>query len=45
MVLRAHGSGTAADARRLGEDLAAELLRVGAAELIRVPQAPGEYWE
>jgi hydroxymethylbilane synthase len=45
MVLRAHGSGPAADARRLGEDLAAELLRVGAAELIRVPQAPGEYWE
>jgi hydroxymethylbilane synthase len=39
-VLRAHGRGTSADARRLGGDLAAELLRAGAAELIRVPQAP-----
>ena len=39
-VLRAHGRGTAAHARRLGYDVAAELLRAGAAELIRVPQAP-----
>jgi hydroxymethylbilane synthase len=39
-VLRAHGRGTPADARRLGGDLAAELLRAGAAELMRVPQAP-----
>jgi hydroxymethylbilane synthase len=39
-VLRAHGRGTSAQARRLGGDIAAELLRAGAAELIRVPQAP-----
>jgi hydroxymethylbilane synthase len=39
-VLRARGRGTPADARRLGGDVAAELLRAGAAELIRVPQAP-----
>jgi hydroxymethylbilane synthase len=39
-VLRAHGSAPAEAARRLGRDLAAELLRSGAAELIRVPQAP-----
>jgi hydroxymethylbilane synthase len=39
-VLRARGRGTLADARRLGGDVAAELLRAGAAELIRVPQAP-----
>jgi hydroxymethylbilane synthase len=39
-VLRAHGRGTPAQARRLGSDIAAELLRAGAAELIRVPQAP-----
>ena len=32
-VLRAHGSAPAADARRLGRDLAAELLRRGAADL------------
>jgi hydroxymethylbilane synthase len=32
-VLRAHGSAAAADARRLGRDLAAELLRRGAADL------------
>ncbi len=46
-VLRAHGSAPPtsparllADARRLGRDLAAELLRRGAADLISVPQAP-----
>jgi hydroxymethylbilane synthase len=35
-VLRAHGEAPAADARRLGRDLAAELLRLGAADLISV---------
>jgi hydroxymethylbilane synthase len=39
-VLRAHGSAPAADARRLGADLAAELLRGGASDLIGVPRAP-----
>ncbi len=39
-VLRAHGAAAAADARQLGRDLAAELLRAGAADLISVPQAP-----
>jgi len=39
-VLRAHGTAAAADARRLGRDLAAELLRAGASDLISVPQAP-----
>jgi porphobilinogen deaminase len=39
-VLRTHGRGAPADARRLGRDLAAELLRAGAADLIKVPQAP-----
>jgi hydroxymethylbilane synthase len=40
-VLRAHGSVSAiADARQLGRDCAVELLRLGAADLIRVPQAP-----
>jgi hydroxymethylbilane synthase len=39
-VLRAQGRGAPANARRLGGDIAAELLRAGAAELIRVPQAP-----
>jgi hydroxymethylbilane synthase len=39
-VLRAQGRGTSTDARRLGGDVAAELLRAGAAELIGVPQAP-----
>jgi hydroxymethylbilane synthase len=38
-VLRAHGSAPGADARRLGRDLAAELLRSGASDLISVPQA------
>jgi hydroxymethylbilane synthase len=36
-VLRAHGSAAAADARRLGADLAAELLRQGASGLIGAP--------
>jgi hydroxymethylbilane synthase len=40
IVLRADGRGAPADARRLGRDLAAELLRSGAADLIKVPQAP-----
>jgi hydroxymethylbilane synthase len=39
-VLRAHGTAAAADARRLGRDLAAELLRAGASDLISVPPAP-----
>jgi hydroxymethylbilane synthase len=39
-ALRAHGSAPAADARRLGRELAAELLRCGASDLITGPQAP-----
>jgi hydroxymethylbilane synthase len=39
-ALRAHGSAAAADARRLGADLAAELLHRGAAALVSSPQAP-----
>jgi len=39
-VLRAHGSAATGQARQLGLDIAAELLRAGAAELIRVPRAP-----
>jgi hydroxymethylbilane synthase len=39
-ALRAHGAVAAADARQLGRDLAAELLRAGASDLIRVPQEP-----
>jgi hydroxymethylbilane synthase len=39
-VLRAHGTGPAAGARRLGRDLAAELFRAGASDLISVPQGP-----
>jgi hydroxymethylbilane synthase len=39
-ALRAHGSAPAADARRLGRDLAAELLRRGAADLVSSPMAP-----
>ena len=38
-VLRAHGSAPGADAWQLGRDLAAELLRSGASDLIGVPQA------
>jgi hydroxymethylbilane synthase len=44
-VLRAHGSGPAADARRLGRDLAAALLRRGASDLISGQQAPDEQQE
>ena len=44
-VLRAHGSAPAADARRLGRDLAAELLRRGAADLISGQQGPREQQE
>jgi len=44
-ALRAHGSAPAADARRLGRDLAAELLRRGAADLISGQQGPGEQQE
>jgi hydroxymethylbilane synthase len=39
-VLRAHGGAPGADAWQLGRDLAAELLRSGASDLISVPQAP-----
>jgi hydroxymethylbilane synthase len=39
-ALRAHGVVPAADARQLGRDLAAELLRAGASDLIKVPQEP-----
>jgi hydroxymethylbilane synthase len=39
-ALRAHGRAPAADARRLGADLAAELLRRGAASLVSSPRAP-----
>ncbi len=39
-VLRAHGTAPAADGWQLGRDLAAELLRSGASDLINVPQAP-----
>ena len=44
-VLRAHGSAPGADARRLGRDLAAELLNRGASDLIGVQQDPGEQQE
>jgi porphobilinogen deaminase len=39
-ALRAHGSAPAADARRLGQDLAAELLRRGASDFISSPNGP-----
>jgi len=39
-VLRAHGTAAAADGWQLGRDLAAELLRSGASDLISVPSAP-----
>jgi hydroxymethylbilane synthase len=39
-ALRAHGSAPAADARRLGLDLAAELLRRGASDVISSPMVP-----
>ena len=44
-MLRAHGAGPAGAAGRLGRDLAAELLRAGASDLISVPQAPDEQQE
>jgi len=44
-VLRAHGAAAAADAGQLGRDLAAELLRSGASDLISVPQRPDEQQE
>jgi hydroxymethylbilane synthase len=39
-VLRAHGTAAAAGGWQLGRDLAAELLRAGASDLINGPQAP-----
>ncbi|MGH3289798.1 MAG: hypothetical protein ACRDPD_34820, partial [Streptosporangiaceae bacterium] len=36
-ALCAHGTAPAADARRLGQDLAAELLRCGAGDFISSP--------
>jgi hydroxymethylbilane synthase len=39
-ALRAHGSAPAADARRLGQDLAAELLRRGASDFLSGPNGP-----
>jgi porphobilinogen deaminase len=39
-MLRAHGSAPGAEAWQLGRDLAAELLRSGASDLIIGPQAP-----
>jgi hydroxymethylbilane synthase len=44
-VLRAHGVAAAAGARQLGRDLAAELLRAGASDLINGPAGPGEQQE
>jgi len=44
-VLRAHGGAPGAEARRLGCDLAAELLRSGAADLISVAQGTDEQQE
>jgi hydroxymethylbilane synthase len=41
-ILRAHASAGTGQAWQLGRDLAAELLRSGAAELIGVPQAPAD---
>jgi hydroxymethylbilane synthase len=38
-ALRTQGNAPAADARRLGADLAAELLRRGAADLVSSPMA------
>ena len=40
-ALRAHGSAPASDARRLGQDLAAELLRRGASDVISGPTSSG----
>jgi hydroxymethylbilane synthase len=44
-TLRAHGSAPAAGARELGRDLAAELLRAGASDLISAPQGTDEQQE
>ena len=44
-ALRAHGSAPPADASQLGRDLAAELLRRGAADLISGQQAADEQQE
>jgi hydroxymethylbilane synthase len=44
-VLRTHGSAPPADARKLGRDLAAELLRAGASDLISAPQGTDEQQE
>ena len=44
-ALRAHGSASGADARRLGRDLAAELLGRGASDLISGQQGQGEQQE
>jgi hydroxymethylbilane synthase len=44
-ALRAHGSAPAADARRLGQDLAAELLRRGAAALVSSAASTDEQQE
>jgi hydroxymethylbilane synthase len=39
-VLRVHGGAPTGDARQLGRDLAAELLRAGAGDLISMPREP-----
>jgi hydroxymethylbilane synthase len=44
-VLRAHGAAAAAGAWQLGRDLAAELLRSGASDLINVPSGTDEQQE
>jgi len=41
-ILRAHASAASGQAWQLGQDLAAELLRAGARELIEVPQATAD---
>jgi hydroxymethylbilane synthase len=45
LALRAHGSAPAAEAYRLGRDLAAELLRRGAADLLSSPASTDEHQE
>jgi hydroxymethylbilane synthase len=44
-TLRAHGGAPVADAWQLGRDLAAELLRAGASDLISGPTETGEQQE
>ena len=44
-ALRAHGTAAAADARQLGRDLAAELLRQGAGDLVSSPASTDEQQE